>query len=252
MDLTAPQSAPQSRARAYPAGRLLITIAAAVLLLVGCAAPGEMAGREPFRISEVTVRLAPGLAATPAFPDRLRSAILEAAASWNETGAAKRVVLSVARYHIYRPGRVLVHGHGSLANGTALVIDRETGREEAVVEVAGMVRHRIGATGRAWSVNQAVEESGIADALAEALMLKLRGAKAIEIRAQGPPAERRRAHDPVDGPPAGANRSTARALWDHGGEMACLTALGAALSSAGTGAALPLYCRALGYRLPGE
>ena len=241
-----------SRPLPFPARLRCLAIAAAALLLAGCAAPGEMAGREPFRINEVTVRLAPGLASTPAFSARLKSAILESAALWNVTGSTKRVVLTVKRYHIYRPGRVLLHGDGSLADGTVLVIDQVTGREEAVVDVVGAVPHTVGATGREWSVNQQVEESGIAAALAEDLMLKLRGPAAIETREKRPLAQRPRSQDPVDGPPAGSNPAPVHSAWDHGGEMACLLALDKALSSARSGTSLPLYCRTMGYRLPGE
>ncbi|MDA1309287.1 MAG: hypothetical protein O2985_06745, partial [Proteobacteria bacterium] len=91
-----------------------LAVAALALALAGCAAPGEMAGREPFHIVDVTVRLAPGLKPTSAFAEHLKTSVLETAALWGEKGRAKRVVLTVTGYWIYRPGRILVHGDGSL------------------------------------------------------------------------------------------------------------------------------------------
>lgn len=230
--------------------RWAITALPIVFLFVGCAVPGQMSGREPYKITDVTVRLTPGLGATPAFSSRLKSAMLETAALWSMKGRDKRVVLSISRYRIYRPGRVLMHDDGSLANGNALVVDKVTGQTDAVVEVIGEVRHTVGATGRSWAVNTKIEESGIATALAEDLMLKLRGAAASRTRESVPSAERLRPRDPVDGPVNARLPATPQAKWDHGGEMTCLAALNEALSSEWTGRRMPPHCRAMGYRLP--
>jgi hypothetical protein len=250
MNWIVPFSSPREFSPAFP--RSVIVVVMALLTLVGCVAPGEMAGREPFHIRQVTVRLAPGLGATSAFPERLKSAILEAAALWHEAGKAKHAVLTVSRYQIYRPGRVLVHGAGSIAVGRALVLDQETGRTEAVVEVLGAIPHAVGATGRGGSVNRSVEEAGMAAALAENLMLKLRGPAAIKTRERRALTQPSRTWDPVDGKPPVKALPDGLVKWDHGGEMACLTALDVALSSAGRRATLPSYCRVMGYRLPGE
>ena len=243
----------------------MMMLVMAASLLAGCAVPGKMAGKEPFRVDQVTVRIGPTLGASPAFPDRLRAAVLEASAFWNTTGSAKRVALTVRRYHIQRAGRVLVHGDGSLAEASAVVIDAATGRVDAIVGVRGAVPHAIGATGGGWSVNRDVEESGIAAALAMDLMVKLRGSAAIEV------LQRRMAKldaaktgttapDTVDGPSSWRSPTTSlaardgrwpRAAWDRGGEMRCLAALDRALSGDRSVTALPPHCPRLGYRLPG-
>lgn len=245
-------------------------------LLAGCAVPGKMAGKEPFRVDRVTVRIEPTLGASQAFADRLRGAVLEASAFWNTTGSAKRVALMVRRYHIQRAGRVLVHGDGSLAEARAVVIDAATGRVDATVMVRGVVPHAIGATGNGRSVNRDVEESGIAAALAMDLMVKLRGPAAIEVLQRRAATARARVPDTVDGPSSWrprladiAARRTAGviktptsfgtnhgvesrpAAWDRGGEMRCLALLDRALSGDASVVALAPHCRVLGYRLPG-
>lgn len=235
-----------------PGGRKRAIVAALVAaILSGCAAPGKMAGREPFHIDVVTVRMAPDLGTTTAFAERLQSAVLEASTLWGERGAAKRVVLSIKRYHIQRPGRVLVHGDGSLAEGWAVVIDRATGRTEAAVEVLGVVPHAIGARGVGWTVNRDVEESGMASALAKDLLLKLRGPAALEILERRVTEARRRLPDRADAPAVWKDPSPPRSDWDLGGEMGCLAALDRRLSGDRSVTALPPDCRVLGYRLPG-
>ncbi len=229
----------------------IAAVAAIVSVLSGCAvAPGEMAGKEPFRLDVVTVRMPPDLGATTAFPDRLRSAILEASALWDEDGADKRVALTISRYQIQRPGRILVHSDGSLAEGRAVVIDQATGRTEAAVQVIGAVPHAIGARGAGWTVNRDVEESGIASALARDLMMKLRGPAALEVSRRRPDAPRAPTPDRVDKPAAWTDREMPRAEWDHGSEMACLLILDRRLSGDPSITALPPHCLVLGYRMP--
>lgn len=250
-------------ARDHPIAWLGKTVFAAVLLthLVSCAAaPGKMAGKEPFRVDRVTVSMTPLLGTSLAFADRLRAAILEASAFWNTTGAPKRVALTVRRYHIQRAGRVLVHGDGSLAEASAVVIDVKTGRVDATVLVRGIVPHAVGARGGDWSVNRDVEESGIAAALAMDLMVKLRGPAAIEVMQRRVAKAGETAPDTVDGPLsrkpsaktlAARSGRPPRATWDRGGEMRCLAALDRVLSGDRSITALPPHCRLLGYRLPG-
>lgn len=236
-----------------------------LVLVLGCATPGKMAGKEPFHVDRVTVRMAPALNVSPAFSDRLRAAVLEASAFWNTTGSAKHVALTVRRYHIQRAGRVLVHGDGSLAEASAVVTDMATGRVDATVMVLGAVPHAIGATGDGWSVNRDVEESGVAAALAMDLMVKLRGPAAIKVLQRRMATESATkvggpAPDAVDGPSswserekslAARNRQAPRAAWDLGGEMRCLEALDRLLSGDASVTALPPHCHLLGYRLPG-
>jgi len=233
------------------------------VLVLGCAVPGKMAGKEPFRVDRVTVSMTPLLGASPAFAERLENAVLEASALWNTTGAAKRVSLTVRRYHIQRPGRVLVHGDGSLTEASAVVIDMATGRLDATVLVRGVVPRAVGVKGGGWSVNRDVEESGIAASLAMDLMVKLRGSAALEVlqRRQATAGTPTPAPDAVDGPSswrspakttaARGGKGARAAVWDRGGEMRCLEALDRALSGDASVTALPPHCRLLGYRLPG-
>jgi hypothetical protein len=97
-----------------------------------------------------------------------------------------------------------------------------------------------------------LKDEAMAAALADNLMLKLRGPAAIRIQEQKRLSERPRSWDPVDGRPAAKAPPGAPVKWDHRGEMACLSALDKALSSTGPSSTMPAYCRAMGYRSPGK
>lgn len=227
-----------------------------LLALTGCAETGLMAGREPYWISEVSVRVPPNIGASPGFADRLRATMLDAAWRWSNKGAKKRLRLTVSRYQLFRTGRVMVHESGSFADARALLVDDKTGREEALVEITGVVRHPVGVAGRWIGLNQPVEEAGIAAAMADDLMRQLHGRDYEKAMASRPVSERRPAYDPIDGPPVkhqgAASDDTGRAAWDHASEMACLDALERALVEPAANDRLPAHCRVLGYRLPGK